>query len=395
MCDAKTSLRLGVIGAGSVVREIYQHLYFHSQYSPLIKICAVADPVEQCRNWLGDLAGLPPERRFANYQDLLARVELDAVQINTPDHLHCRPAIDALNAGLHVLVPKPAAATCRDVHAMLAAAKSKERFLGVDFHKRDDPRIKEVAARFQSGRYGVFQAAVFYMLDKLAVADPNHTPRFFASADFAEQNTPVSFLTVHMADALLNIVGIIPIQVRAIGYSQRLPALNPISVRGYDLVDTEVLFQTGAVAHLLTGWALPNTAWSTTVQSGRVICSEGLVDLGLDTPGVKEVHAEGTAEVNPLFRNFDTNGLVSGYGISSPGRLYQQMLAWSAMDNEKRAAALTPLAVGFYTTLVLEAAEKSLAQGRKLATGVTLGAPVDLKELLAQELGAATAKEYD
>ena len=56
----KTKLRLGIIGAGSVVREIYQHLYFHSHYSHLLEICAVADPNEQCRNWFADLAGVPP-----------------------------------------------------------------------------------------------------------------------------------------------------------------------------------------------------------------------------------------------------------------------------------------------------------------------------------------------
>jgi len=75
---------------------------------------------------------------------------------------------------------------------MIQAAKSADAFWGWIFHKRQDPRLKEAEARFRSGRYGVFQA-LFYMLDKLLVADPNHTPRFFASKDFAERNTPISF----------------------------------------------------------------------------------------------------------------------------------------------------------------------------------------------------------
>src|SRR5208337_4134312 len=168
----KTKLRLGIIGAGAVVREIYQHLYFRSRYSELLEICAVADPNEACRNWFGDLAGLPAGRRFASHHELLSKVKLDAVQINTPDSLHCAPTLEALRAGLDVVVPKPTAATIKDAHAMIQAAKKAGRLLGVDFHKREDPRIKEAEARFQGGRYGVFQAAVFYMLDKLAVADP-------------------------------------------------------------------------------------------------------------------------------------------------------------------------------------------------------------------------------
>jgi predicted dehydrogenase len=296
---------------------------------------------------------------------------------------------------LDVVVPKPAAATIKDAHAMIQAAKKAGRFLGVDFHKREDPRIKEAEARFQSGRYGVFQAAVFYMLDKLAVADPNHTPRFFASPDFAEKNSPVSFLTVHMADALMKIVHLLPVQVRAVGYAHKLPSLQPVPVQGYDLVDTEMLFDSGALAHILTGWALPNTAWSTTVQSGRLICSEGLIDLGLDTPGLCEIHREGIIEVNPLFRNFEQDKTVTGYGMGSPGGLYEQILAWrnGTMSAAAYANAMSPLTLGFYTTMVLEGAEKSLAHGQKLPSGATIGTTIDLRELAREQLGDA-AGEY-
>ena len=257
-------------------------------------------------------------------------------------------------------------------------------------------RSKEAEARFQNGRYGTLQVAVLYMLDKLFVANPNHTPRFFASPDFAEKNTPVSFLTVHMADALMKIVNLVPVQVRATGYSQKLPSLKPIAVNGYDLVDTEIRFSTGATAHILTGWALPDTAWSTTVQSSRLICSDGMIDLGLDTPGLREIHREGIFEVNPLFRNFEQDHTVTGYGISSPGRLYQQALALrngklSAADHD---AAFSPMALGFHTTLVLEAAEKSLAEGKRLASGATLGTVVDLPQLVAAQLGPEAVREY-
>jgi len=392
----KPKLKLGIIGAGSVVREIYQHLYFRSQYSHLLEVCAVADPNEQYRNWFADLAGVPPARRFADYRDLLAKVKLDAVQVNTPDHLHCAPTVDALHAGLDVVVPKPTAATLKDAHAMIRAAKESGRFLGIDFHKREDPRIKEAEARFQNGRYGTFQTAVFYMLDKLCVVDPNHSPPYFASPAYAEKNTPVSFLTVHMADALMKIVNLIPIQVRATGYSQKLPSLKPIPVNGYDLVDTEILFENGAQAHLITGWAVPNSAHSLTVQSGRIVCSDGLIDLGLDTPGLREVHADGIFEVNPLFRNFEKDKTVTGYGISSPGRLYQQILALrdGRLSAAEREAAFHPITLGFYTTLVLEGAEKSLAEGKKLPGGATLGPAVDLRQLTIQQLGARAAKAY-
>jgi predicted dehydrogenase len=394
MADRK--VRLGVIGAGAVVREIYQHLYFNSRYSKSIEVAAVAEPNPEVRAWFGDLAKLPENRRFASHKEMLAALQLDAVQVNTPDHLHAAPTIDSLNAGLHVVVPKPTAATVKDAHAMIEAARKNRRFLGIDFHKREDPRIKEAEARYHSGRYGKLQTAVFYMLDKLFVVDPNHSPRFFASTDFAEKNTPVSFLTVHMADALIKIVNLIPAQVRAVGYSQKLPKLSPISVRGYDLVDTEILFNNGALAHIITGWALPNSAWSTTVQSSRLVCSDGMIDLGLDTPGLVEIHPDGITQVNPLFRNFNKDGTVSGYGISSPGEMYEEILDLisGTKPSSSLEQTLDATSLGFYTTAVLEGAEESLRKGSLYADGVTLGAVVDLKELVAGQLGEAAGKTY-
>ena len=393
----KTKLRLGIIGAGSVVREIYQHLFFRSQYSGILEVCAVADPDANCRDWFGDLAGIPPERRFASHKELLTQVALDVVQVNTPDHLHCAPALDAFAAGVDVIVPKPLAATVKDAHAIRQAALNARRFLGVDFLKREDPRIKQAESRFRSGRYGSFQVAIFYMLDKLLVSDPNHSPRFFSSPDFAARNTPVSFLTVHMADALIKIVNLVPVRVRATGYAHKLPSLKPRPVEGYDLVDTEIQFATGAMAHILTGWATPNTAWSITVQSGRIICSDGLIDLDLDASGLREIHGDGLCEINPLFRNFERDGLVTGYAITNPGRLFQQILALrnDELSTSDYETAFTPMTLGFYSTLVLEGAEKSLVEGEKMPSGVTSGATIELSALATKQLGATVAREYE
>lgn len=388
-------LRLGVIGTGSVVREIYQYLYFHSTYSHLLSIDAAADPNEKALTEFCDQYKIPFDRRFKNYEEMIARVKLDAVQVNTPDSLHEKPAVYALRAGLDVVVPKPTADTIAAAHRMIRAARETGRILAIDFHKREDSRLKEAAARYAKGQYGAYQSSVWYMLDKLLVADPNHEPRFFASADFAERNSPISFLTVHMADALLRIVQLRPASIRATGWSQKLPSLKPIAVKGYDMCDTEITFENGGTAHILTGWHLPNTAHAPTVQSARMICTDGVLDLNIDTPGYHELTSEGIAERNPLFRNFEPDGTVSGYGIGHPGRLYNLILRQrrGELSPEQRKAMDNPIELGFWTTVVLEAAEESLKRGTRNSAGVTAGAAVDVGQLLREALGAE-ASDY-
>jgi predicted dehydrogenase len=353
-----------------------------------------ADPFEKGLNEFCDKHGIPQDRRFTSYEEMIEKVELDAVQVNTPDSLHEGPTIAALNKGLDCMVPKPLADTISGAHNMIEASKSSGRLIGVDFHKRDDPRIKECQARYESGAYGQFQLATWYMLDKILVADPNHDPRFFASPDFAEKNSPVSFLTVHMADAFMRIVGLKPVKIKAHGWKQKLPSLKPIAVNGYDMCDTEIIFENGGVAHIVTGWQLPNTAHSTTVQSSRIVCTDGYVDLGLDMPGYREVIADGIIERNPLFRNFEADGTVTGYGMSRPGRIYQKFLQQrNGKLAQKELDTLNNLfELGFWTTVVCEAAEQSLKQSSDTHNGVTHGVEVDVAQLLKDRLGDDASK---
>ena len=52
------------------------------------------------------------------------------------------------------------------------------------------------------------------------------------------------------------------------------------------------------------------------------------------------------------------------------------------------------MALGFYTTLVLEGAELSLAEGKSTGPGATLGSSVDLRELVKKQLGSEAADLY-
>ena len=80
---------------------------------------------------------------------------------------------------------------------------------------------------------------------------------------------------------------------------------------------------------------------------------------------------------------------MTGYGISNPGRLYQSILA--RRNGEMSENAETP--ADFYSTVIVEAGERSLAKGKRIANGVTLGDAIDLNKFVRGQIGNA-AREY-
>jgi hypothetical protein len=58
------------------------------------------------------------------------------------------------------------------------------------------------------------------------------------------------------------------------------------------------------------------------------------------------------------------------------------------MGAAEREALLSPISLGFYTTLVCECAHASLARGESRDPGVVLGSTVDVRSFLAGEIGA-------
>jgi predicted dehydrogenase len=71
-----------------------------------------------------------------DWEDLVARDDLDVISIATPNALHAPIAIAALEAGKHVFCEKPLATTAAEARAMAAAARANDRVLEVAFNHR-------------------------------------------------------------------------------------------------------------------------------------------------------------------------------------------------------------------------------------------------------------------
>lgn len=98
---------------------------------------------------------------YADYRDLLANPEIDLVHVCLPTEQHESIAIEALEAGKHVLVEKPISIELDAAQRMLAAAEKAGKLLMVAQVLPFFPEFRWAREAVQSGKYGKLQAASF------------------------------------------------------------------------------------------------------------------------------------------------------------------------------------------------------------------------------------------
>jgi len=97
----------------------------------------------------------------ADYRELLACPEIDAVHVCTPNSSHLPMVLDAIQAGKHVYVDKPLAMNASDAKTMCEAAKGTGLTCQVAFHNRffvSSMRAKEIMDSGAIGQITAFRA---------------------------------------------------------------------------------------------------------------------------------------------------------------------------------------------------------------------------------------------
>ncbi|RLT42676.1 MAG: gfo/Idh/MocA family oxidoreductase [Chloroflexi bacterium] len=94
---------------------------------------------------------------YTDHRKMLAETKPDVTVIITPHPFHAALAIDALNAGSHVLVEKPMAVQVAEADAMIAAAEANHRLLAVNFQHRFRADAQAVKRLISGGGLGKIQ----------------------------------------------------------------------------------------------------------------------------------------------------------------------------------------------------------------------------------------------
>jgi predicted dehydrogenase len=94
---------------------------------------------------------------YADYRELLANKDVDAVVISTPDHWHAKIAIDAVQAGKDVYLQKPASLTIAEGRALSDAVHRSGRIFQIGSQQRSSPQFRYAAELVRNGRIGTLQ----------------------------------------------------------------------------------------------------------------------------------------------------------------------------------------------------------------------------------------------
>jgi predicted dehydrogenase len=141
------TLRVGVIGLGMGRHHIAAY-----QAHPAARVVAVADINAALLQEMGDRYSIP--RRYTSAEEMLASEHLDVVSVATPNKYHLPLTLAALEAGCHVLCEKPMAMNAPEALRMLAAARSADRRLMINFSYRFTEQSMALKQQVEAGMLG-------------------------------------------------------------------------------------------------------------------------------------------------------------------------------------------------------------------------------------------------
>ncbi len=222
-------VRVGVIGYGywgpNLVRNFSE--------APGCEVAAVSDLSQDRLSTLK--ARYPAVRTTTDYQTLLADPATDLVIIATPVSTHFKLAMEALQAGKHVLVEKPMTTTSEESRKLIAEAEKRKKQLFVDHTFVYTGAVRKMAELVSSGDLGEI-----YYFDSTRVN----------LGLFQHDVNVIWDLAVHDLSILQNIISEEPVAVSA-------TAISHVKNQPENIAYITLFFRSSLIAHFHVNWLAP------------------------------------------------------------------------------------------------------------------------------------------
>lgn len=212
-------LKIGIIGTGWIAEaHVDQYVKF-----PDVQIVAMADLIPGkcqafCERRKVDYSSI---HFYTSHKEMLEKEELDAVSICTYNATHAECAIDALKAGVHVLLEKPFTVTLDEAVAVMKAEKESGKLLTIGFQPRMDPNMQQIKKIVESGELG----EIYY------IQTGGGRRRGIPNSTFIEKDTAgigaLGDIGCYSLDMVLNAIGY-PKPITISGYTADFFGKNPL-----------------------------------------------------------------------------------------------------------------------------------------------------------------------
>ena len=143
-------LRIGIIGCGGIANG--KHMPALSKLKD-VEMVAFCDIVEERAQKAAKEYGAEGAQVFTDYRELL-KLDLDVVNVLTPNKSHSPITVDALEAGKHVMCEKPMAINTEEAVKMVEAAKRTGKKLTIGYQNRFRPDSMYLKNCIEAGDLG-------------------------------------------------------------------------------------------------------------------------------------------------------------------------------------------------------------------------------------------------
>jgi len=139
-------VKIAIVGCGRIAQRHAKHA---ATYGKLVAVCDIE--LEKAKALAAEYCEVAA---YQDIQEMLTDITADVISICTPNGLHARHTIMALNAGFHVLCEKPLAISVSDCGEMIKAAEKNNRRLFAVKQNRFNPPVSAVKQAIDDGILG-------------------------------------------------------------------------------------------------------------------------------------------------------------------------------------------------------------------------------------------------
>lgn len=166
--------KIGIIGGGMMSQVGHLPFYLGDSRCEVVRIAETRPSLVSA---LGSLLG--PERIVSDYRTILDDVNIEGIVVSVPRAATGPLALEALEAGKHLMSEKPMAHSVAQAQLLVEAAGSRGLIYALGFMKRHDPGVQAAKALFDEvvaqGSLGRLLIARFYdFSNSYAIAPPPH-----------------------------------------------------------------------------------------------------------------------------------------------------------------------------------------------------------------------------